>query len=134
MARNADERQGLLSRESSTHRAASETPISLNGGNSHAHLGLDSATRDITIAEHELSFGDAVRQYPRAIFWSFFFSPGRADGWFRRSARDLPSTRFRHSNIALDTNMRADTSSQPHGKLRWAWYATFPALHFPMLI
>jgi SP family general alpha glucoside:H+ symporter-like MFS transporter len=35
-------------------------------------LAID-ATRDITIAEHELQFLDAVRQYPSAVFWSLFF-------------------------------------------------------------
>ncbi|CAG8972049.1 hypothetical protein HYALB_00004913 [Hymenoscyphus albidus] len=31
------------------------------------------ATRDITNAEHELKFWDAVRQYPMAVFWALFF-------------------------------------------------------------
>lgn len=30
-------------------------------------------TRDITAAEHELGFWEAVRMYPKATFWSMFF-------------------------------------------------------------
>ncbi|KAL1981938.1 hypothetical protein VTN96DRAFT_2002 [Rasamsonia emersonii] len=35
-------------------------------------LAID-ATRDITIAEHDLKFWDAVRQYPTAVAWALFF-------------------------------------------------------------
>ncbi|PNY25231.1 Maltose permease MAL31 [Tolypocladium capitatum] len=35
-------------------------------------LGIDE-TRDITAAEHELGFWEAVRMYPNATFWSMFF-------------------------------------------------------------
>lgn len=35
-------------------------------------LAID-ATRDITIAEHDLQFWDAVRQYPAAVAWALFF-------------------------------------------------------------
>ncbi|KAH8883293.1 general substrate transporter [Thozetella sp. PMI_491] len=31
------------------------------------------ATREVTAAEHELSFRDAARQYPQAIFWAAIF-------------------------------------------------------------
>lgn len=30
-------------------------------------------TRDLTVAEHELGFWQAVRMYPKATFWSMFF-------------------------------------------------------------
>ncbi|KYK58796.1 MFS transporter [Drechmeria coniospora] len=30
-------------------------------------------TRDVTVTEHELGFWQAVRMYPQATFWSFFF-------------------------------------------------------------
>jgi sugar porter (SP) family MFS transporter len=36
------------------------------------HLEID-ATREITEIEHELKFWDAVKQYPAATFWSYFF-------------------------------------------------------------
>lgn len=35
-------------------------------------LGID-ATREVIISEHELKFWPAVRQYPTATFWAFFF-------------------------------------------------------------
>jgi SP family general alpha glucoside:H+ symporter-like MFS transporter len=31
------------------------------------------ATKDITTAEHELGFWEAVKQYPYAVFWALFF-------------------------------------------------------------
>jgi SP family general alpha glucoside:H+ symporter-like MFS transporter len=37
------------------------------------HLLAIDATREITQAEHELAFRDAVRQYPGATFWAMFF-------------------------------------------------------------
>ena len=36
------------------------------------HLEID-ATREITAIEHKLKFWDAVKQYPSATFWSYFF-------------------------------------------------------------
>lgn len=46
-----------------------ETP-----GASHSGTGLGiDATQDITIAEHELGFWEAVKQYPSAVLWALFF-------------------------------------------------------------
>ncbi|KIM98710.1 hypothetical protein OIDMADRAFT_181961 [Oidiodendron maius Zn] len=46
-----------------------ESPAELKRG----HLLEIDATRDITTAEHDLKFWDAVRQYPMAVFWALFF-------------------------------------------------------------
>ncbi|KAG8411800.1 hypothetical protein J3459_016297 [Metarhizium acridum] len=45
--------------------------VSGEAGPSRA-LGIDQ-TRDITEAEHELGFWQAVKMYPQATFWSMFF-------------------------------------------------------------
>jgi MFS family permease len=37
------------------------------------HLLEIDATRDITAAEHELKFWQAMRMYPQATFWAMFF-------------------------------------------------------------
>ncbi|KAH8893916.1 general substrate transporter [Thozetella sp. PMI_491] len=48
--------------------AAPDVPETTKG----ATLDLD-ATREVVEMEHELKFWDAVRQYPSATFWSYFF-------------------------------------------------------------
>ncbi len=72
MAQNSGEHEALLSDESYTRRVALESgDIDETWVHSSA---LDSAARASTTAEHELHLRDAVKQYPQAIFWSFFFS------------------------------------------------------------
>jgi SP family general alpha glucoside:H+ symporter-like MFS transporter len=46
-----------------------QSPTEFKKGNL---LEID-ATRDITTAEHELKFWDAVKRYPTAVFWAMFF-------------------------------------------------------------
>lgn len=41
---------------------------SSNEGNSEASIAANE--------EHNLSFSDAIRRYPTAVFWSLFFSLG----------------------------------------------------------
>lgn len=52
-----------------TDMASHEGPVDVKKG---TLLEID-ATREITSAEHELKFWDAVRQYPMAVFWALFF-------------------------------------------------------------
>lgn len=52
-----------------TKRMSHDGPVDVKKA---AFLEIET-TREITNAEHELKFWDAVRQYPMAVFWALFF-------------------------------------------------------------
>lgn len=60
-------------------------------------------TRDITRAEHELGFWQAMRQYPTATFWAMFFSiaviMSGYDGQIIFSFYALPAFQKRYGNL-----------------------------------
>ncbi len=69
------------------------------------HLEID-ATREITEIEHELKFWDAVKQYPAATFWSYFFGiaviMAGFDAQIVTSFYALPAFQTRYGNQMAD--------------------------------
>ena len=69
------------------------------------HLEID-ATRELTAIEHELKFWDAVKQYPAATFWSYFFGVAVImagfDAQIITSFYALPAFQNRYGNLQDD--------------------------------
>ncbi|KND88082.1 Maltose permease MAL31 [Tolypocladium ophioglossoides CBS 100239] len=69
-------------------------------------LGIDE-TRDITAAEHELGFWEAVRKYPKATFWSMFFCiaviMAGFDAQIITSFYALPAFQQKYGNLVGDS-------------------------------
>ncbi|EGX96073.1 MFS transporter, putative [Cordyceps militaris CM01] len=59
MEKSVEEKRQVAVRTTSSHATAVAPEI--------------DATRDLTVAEHELGFWAAVRMYPKATFWAMFF-------------------------------------------------------------
>lgn len=85
------------------HEEAAVAGQEVSHGGEKGELVHIDVTRDITRAEHELGFWQAMRQYPTATFWAMFFSiaviMSGYDGQIIFSFYALPAFQKRYGNL-----------------------------------